>query len=258
MSVSISRITIFPIKSLDGIVVDRAMVLASGALQYDREFALVDEAGKFVNGKRTNDIHKIRSTFDLDRRLVTLNLEGDNHLQIFSLERDRADLEDWFSNYFGFIIKLIQNTTLGFPDDTNSPGPTIISTATLAELTGWFDGLDIAEIRNRFRTNIELDTDISFWEDSLFSTADRVKKFSISTVEFEGINPCQRCIVPTRNTFDGTVYSNFQKIFANKRQETLPDWVEKSRFNHFYRLAVNTRLVKIGNGVIESGDVINY
>lgn len=258
MNISIARLSIFPIKSLDGVAVDRATVLPSGALQHDREFALVDEGGKFVNGKRTSDIHKIRATFDLDHRLVTLNLEGESHLQIFSLERDRHLLEDWFSNYFGFTIKLIQNTILGFPDDTNSPGPTIISTATLAEVASWFDNLDIAEIGNRFRTNIELNADAAFWEDSLFSKTDEVKKFSISTVEFDGINPCQRCVVPTRNSIDGTTYSNFQKIFANKRQETLPDWLERSRFNHFYRLAVNTRLSAIGDSIIRVGDIISF
>ena len=26
--------------------------------------------------------------------------------------------------------------------------------------------------------------------------------------------------------------------------ETLPDWAEKSRFNHFYRLAVNTQVIE--------------
>jgi hypothetical protein len=256
MNISVARISIFPIKSLDGVAVDRATVLTSGALLGDREFALVDGAGKFVNGKRTDAIHRIRSTFELDRRLVTLNLEGKSNYQIFSLDRDLLQLEDWFSNYFGFTIKLIQNKIIGFPDDTESPAPTIIGTSTLATVTSWFSHLNIEETRRRFRTNIELDTDTAFWEDRLFSTKDKGKKFSIGNVEFEGINPCQRCIVPTRHTIDGMADSSFQKIFTNKRRETLPDWVEKSRFNHFYRLAVNTRLASIGDGTIGVGDAI--
>ncbi len=39
-----------------------------------------------------------------------------------------------------------------------------------------------------------------------------------------------------------TVYTNFQKVFIAKRQQTLPAWVASSRFNHFYRLSVNTQL----------------
>jgi uncharacterized protein len=256
MTISVARISIFPIKSLDSVTVDRATVLASGALQGDREFALVDETGKFVNGKRNSSIHRIRSQFDLDRRRVTLNLEGESNPQTFSLDDDRSALEEWFSNYFGFTIKLIQNQILGFPDDTNSPAPTIISTATLAVVTSWFPHLNIEETRNRFRTNIELNAESAFWEDCLFSTANTVKKFSISTVEFEGINPCQRCIVPTRNAIEGKADLDFQKIFSSKRQETLPDWVEKSRFNHFYRLAVNTRLSNCGEAIVRVGDPI--
>lgn len=256
MTISVTKISIFPIKSLDSVTVDRTTVLASGALQGDREFALVDEAGKFVNGKRNSTIHRIRSNFNLDRRIVTLNLEGESNPQTFSLDRDRSQLEDWFSNYFGFTIKLIQNTILGFPDDTKSPAPTIISTATLAAVTSWFPYLNIEETRNRFRTNIELNADAAFWEDCLFSTIDTVKKFSIATVELEGVNPCQRCIVPTRNAIDGEADLNFQKIFNSKRQETLPDWVEKSRFNHFYRLAVNTRLSNLGEAIVQVGDAI--
>jgi uncharacterized protein len=101
-----------------------------------------------------------------------------------------------------------------------------------------------------------LNTDSAFWEDCLFSKTDTVKKFSIATVEFEGINPCQRCIVPTRNAIDGKADLNFQKIFSSKRQETLPDWVEKSRFNHFYRLAVNTRLSNLGEAIVRVGNAI--
>jgi hypothetical protein len=256
MNISVARISIFPIKSLDGVAVDRATVLTSGALLGDREFALVDETGKFVNGKRIDAIHRIRSTFDLDRRFVTLNLEGKSNYQIFSLDRDILQLEDWFSNYFGFTIKIIQNKTVGFPDDIKSPAPTIIGTSTLATVTSWFSHLNIEETRKRFRTNIELDTDTAFWEDRLFSTKDKGRRFSIGNVEFEGINPCQRCIVPTRDAVNGIADSNFQKIFTNKRQETLPKWVEKSRFNHFYRLAVNTRLASIGDSTIRVGDSI--
>ena len=66
--------------------------------------------------------------------------------------------------------------------------------------------------------------------------------FRVGDVQMEGINPCQRCVVPTRDPETGEVDDRFQKIFIQKRQATLPEWVERSRFNHFYRLAVNTRI----------------
>jgi uncharacterized protein YcbX len=37
-----------------------------------------------------------------------------------------------------------------------------------------------------------------------------------------------------------------------KRAATLPDWAARERFNHYYRLAVNTRI-----GVSETGKMIS-
>ena len=34
----------------------------------------------------------------------------------------------------------------------------------------------------------------------------------------------------------------FAKIFGKRRRKGLPPWAEKSRFDHFYRLTVNTRI----------------
>jgi len=76
-------------------------------------------------------------------------------------------------------------------------------------------------------------------------------RFRIGDCLFDGNNPCQRCVVPPRDPFTGINNPEFAKIFARKRQETLPSWAEKSRFNHFYRLSVNT---KVPDG--EAGKVI--
>ncbi len=65
MSAVLGRITIFPIKSLDGVDVLEARVLASGALEHDRQFALIDAEGRFVNGKRTEAVHRVRAEYDL-------------------------------------------------------------------------------------------------------------------------------------------------------------------------------------------------
>ncbi|HEY9655137.1 MAG TPA: MOSC domain-containing protein, partial [Crinalium sp.] len=76
-------------------------------------------------------------------------------------------------------------------------------------------------------------------------------------VHFAGVNPCQRCIVVTRDAITGEPYPYFQKMFVTKRKETLPEWAEASRFNHFYRLAVNTCVVQPQAGaILRVGDTI--
>ncbi|HEY9616984.1 MAG TPA: MOSC N-terminal beta barrel domain-containing protein [Microcoleaceae cyanobacterium] len=238
----LAHIFLYPIKSLDGISVPQATILPSGALQGDREFAIVDHQGKVVNGKRTAAIQQIRACFDLAARTVCLSREGTELKECFHLDDQRSHLETWLSDCLGFTVHLKQNTDVGFPDDLESPGPTIISTATLQTVTNWFPGLTLANVRQRFRTNLELADTAAFWEDQLFGQAGTSVRFQIGEVQFEGINPCQRCIVPTRDPITGQPISNFQTTFIQQRQATLPDWAVPARFNHFYRLAVNTRL----------------
>ena len=123
-----------------------------------------------------------------------------------------------------------------------SPGPTIISTATLEAIASWYPGLDVEEVRLRFRTNIEISGVPAFWEDQLFAEPEDTVNFQMGNVQFMGINPCQRCVVITRDSQTGETDLKFQKTFVTQRQTTLPEWAERSRFNHFYRLAINTRL----------------
>ncbi|MEH2421690.1 MAG: MOSC N-terminal beta barrel domain-containing protein [Nostoc sp.] len=238
----LAKILLYPVKSLDGIEVENARVLASGGLQHDREFAIFDEQGRFVNGKRHPKIHLLRAQFALLNRTISLQIPDGDLEHIFHLDEERQALEAALSDFFEFAVTLGQNCLIGFPDDTHSLGPTVISTATLVEVSSWFPGLSVDEIRRRMRANIEIDGVPPFWEDQLFSKQGDLVSFRVGDVHFFGVNPCQRCIVPTRDSYLGEAYPNFQKIFATKRQATLPNWVTSSPFNHFYRLSVNTQL----------------
>lgn len=236
----VSRLFIYPIKSLDRVEIEQIRVLKNGALKRDREWAIFDQSGRFVNGKRHKKVYGLRSQFDLDTNTVLLRVQGTDRTNEFQL-KERATLENWLREYFGFPVEVKQNLDGGFPDDTVSPGPTVISTATLEAIASWYPGLDVEEVRLRFRSNIEISGVPPFWEDRLFAQAGAVH-FRIGDVRFRGINPCQRCVVVTRNPKTGAAYPNFQKTFIAQRQATLPEWAARARFNHFYRLAINTRL----------------
>ncbi len=248
----VDRLEIFPIKSLDGCHVNQATITSGGALEFDRRWALVDVQGNFVNAKRFAKIHTIRSNFDLVTLQLDLSAPG---MPNVCAAIDDPTLSDWFSKYFEKPIQIRENTIIGFPDDTASPGPTIISTATLQAIASWYPNLSVPEIRRRLRTNIEITGVPAFWEDRLFTN--NPQDFSIGNVPFQGINPCQRCIVPTRNATTGSIDSGFQKTFGERRAATLPGEVDRSRFNHFYRAAVNTRLPASAIGqTIQVGDSI--
>lgn len=238
----LAKIILYPIKSLDGVKVEQAKILASGALELDREFAIFDAQGKFVNGKRNSKIHLIRSKFDILNRTISLQTPQHESPQILHLDVEQEEIGASLSVFLGFAVTLGKNTVLGFPDDLNSPGPTVISTATLTEVASWFSDLNVDQMRRRIRANIEIGGVPAFWEDQLFNQQGDTVSLQVGDVSLFGVNPCQRCIVPIRHPDSGETYPNFQKIFVQQRQATLPDWVDSSYFNHFYRLGVNTRL----------------
>jgi uncharacterized protein len=247
----LARILVYPIKSFDGVAVETANVLRSGALEYDRRFALVDAQGKFFNAKRSPRLHLPRSQFDLAAQTVTITVAGQS--TTYHLLHDQRAIAAWASHFFQVPLRLEENAHGGFPDDTEAPGPTVVSTATLEQVARWFPELSVEEVRRRFRANLEIGGVDPFWEDRLYGQAGELVTFLIGEMCFAGTNPCQRCAVPPRDPETGDVYENFVSLFQRFRQESLPPWATRARFDHFYRLAVNTRLLTGGGGRVAVG-----
>jgi len=251
------RIRLYPFKALDPVDVPVADVLPSGALKHDRAFALVDADGKFVNGKRVPAVHGLRATYSDDLLVMTLSAPqrgdlGSNRSRLDSTAF--ATLEAWLDEYFEFPVRVQRDVVRGFPDDGDAPGPTVISTATLETVAAWFPGLSVESVRLRFRANLEIGGVPAFWEDRLFGAEKGADVgFRIGATRFFGTNPCQRCIVPTRDAVSGDQWPAFQKVFMERRKESLPAWAVAGRFNHFYRLALNTRAEA---GVVRVGDAV--
>jgi uncharacterized protein YcbX len=255
LKMQIDRIYIFPIKSLDGISVESARFTSGGILENDRVFAIYDLEGKVVNGKRTARVHDLRSEFDPQIQKVRLWQKIESPVQ-FQLD-DPAPIEKWLSDYFGFAVLLRHEREKGFPDDREAFGPTIVSENSLREVQSWYPGLTFESVRRRFRTNLELAGDKPFCEDRLFGAPGELKPFQIGEVNFFGHNPCQRCVVPTRDPDSGEGVPSFQKNFMEQRKKLLPEWSNQLRFNHFYRFAINTSVPLTEAGKqLRIGDIV--
>ncbi|MFS8117110.1 MAG: MOSC domain-containing protein [Microcoleus sp.] len=253
----VASIHIYPVKSLDGIAVSQATILASGALEGDRSLAICNEAGEFVNTKRNSGVHFLRLSFDIKQRIAGLKIQDTEQEIFFHIDRERPEIESWLSNYFGFPVKLIENLLTGFPNDIAAPGPSIISTATIAEVASWFPRVCVNEMRHRLRANIEIGDVPAFWEDKLFPEADEIVRFQIGTVIFEGINPGQPCMLSTRNYAAKEAYSSFQKVLTANQNQSIPDLVKRGDLNHLNRLLVNTRVPHPRAGkIIHIGDEV--
>jgi uncharacterized protein YcbX len=252
----LSRILVYPIKSLDGVAVKEARITAGGILAFDRIYAIVDQTGAYVNGKRTPRVQLLRTAFDGRFQEACFWQTGDLTSSQFSLA-EPAPLNHWLSDFFGFDVKLISEPTSGFPDDRKAFGPTVTSESSLRTVTDWFPEMDIESARRRFRSNLEITGVPPFWEDRLFGAADELKPFQIGEVCFLGHNPCQRCVVPTREPNRGDTLPNFQKSFMELRRKNLPAWSNPDRFNHYYRFAINTSVTPSETGkIVRVGDPI--
>lgn len=236
----LTRITIYPIKALDGYEVESAELMPTGPIDGDRRWAIVDPMRQFVNGKRTPAIHLIRAAFEQNGAVVTLQHPT---LESASFELpaavDRAG--EWLSEAIGRKCMLIENQAIGFPDDADASGPTLVSASSLERVAEWF-GLELDEVRRRFRTNLEINAAEPFWEDRLVATDIGPTTFALGYVLLRGRTPCQRCVVPSRNSQTGEAVSGFAKAFSAHRQAELPAWAPADAFNHFYRLTLNTSL----------------
>jgi len=257
----LANIRLHPIKALDPVSVNEAPIGPGGGLEFDRAWALFSADGQSVNGKRTAAIHLIRAVFAPDVSSVTLSVPGDKReipTKTFSFPRDTEAASKWFSNFFEQPIT-VRHSPEGFPDDNIANGPTIVSSASLQAVCDLFNGMDLDEARRRFRTTLEIDGVPAFWEDQLFGEEERsAVRFRIGEVNFEGSNPCARCPVPPRDPRTGEIIPGFQKIFSDYRRSHIPAWTPEARFDHYYRLATNTRvasseagkLLRVGEALI--------
>lgn len=185
----------------------------------------------------------LQATYDLSTGEVAIG--G----QAFSLQREGAAIAARCAEILGAPCMWTENTDTGFPDDVESPGPTLVTEASIAAVAGWF-GFDLEATRRRFRTNIEIGGTEAFWEDHFYG-----RVVSVGGVLVESVNPCARCAVPSRDAVTGEVTAGFQKRFAELRRAQLPAGASNGLFDHYYRFTVNTRIAATQAGkAIRVGD----
>ncbi|MDA0205858.1 MAG: MOSC N-terminal beta barrel domain-containing protein [Acidobacteria bacterium] len=77
-SARLTRIRIYPIKSLDGVDIDRVAFNGLGGLSGDREYQIIDELGRVLNAKRAGEvITRIRARYGSNGRVMSLQ-RGDS------------------------------------------------------------------------------------------------------------------------------------------------------------------------------------
>lgn len=234
----LERLRIYPVKGLDGIDIDAIDVREGGTLNGDREFALLDADGDPINGKRTAAVHDLDTEYNpKSGELVVEARTGETERFCLPDDRDRA--ASWLGSFFGHDLSMERNTERGFVDRPDM-GPSVLSTATLEAVASWFDGLTLDGVRRRLRANIEVSGVPAFWEDQFVGKD--APDFEIDGVRVEGVTPCGRCVVPSRDPDTGEAIAEFRERFVEKRAETFPAFADADAFDHHYSVMILTRV----------------
>lgn len=236
----LSKIFVYPIKSLPGIDLSQATISAGGCLSNDRRWAISDSNGGLLSAKKNRCLFGITPSYNLEAEKVCFEDEKGG-IEGFQLD-DVGALSAYLSDILSQPVRLIEDKQQGFPDDLNAAGPTVVATESLQQVASWYPGLSLDEIRARFRINLEVSHAPAFWEDQLFSADGEIKTLFIGSVAIQAINPCARCSVPMKNPKSGKSYAGFYQTFISQREKTRPNWTDPACFDHWYRLSVNTRI----------------
>jgi uncharacterized protein YcbX len=215
MSLILSQINIYPIKSLGGISLPSSVVEERG-LQYDRRWMLVDDNHQFLTQRKLAKMALLKvallkegllvSTVGMPDLVVPFMCQTNDTIYVTVWEDTchgivvSPQANEWFSDALQLSCKLVF-----MPDTSIRPVDTryalndefvsfadaypflLIGEASLADLNG---RLDTPLPMNRFRPNLVVSTTTPFEEDTW-------KAIRIGDTEFYLVKPCARCVVTT-------------------------------------------------------------
>jgi len=251
----VESVWVYPIKGLDAVEVETNRLTGAGTLAGDRRYALVGSNGATHNGKQIETLHEISASYDLETERLTLSVDDRAETCQFDLTDERDVASEWFSEFVGEPLELRRRDPPSFVDRPDL-GPSVISTGTLEEMASWFEGMTPESARRRLRPNVEIGGVPAFWEDQFLG--EDAPAFEIGGVPFEGEEACARCVVPSRDPETGEPIEGFRKRFIERREATLPEWIDEGALKHFYTVMLITSVPDAGRGeTIRVGDPVS-
>lgn len=237
----LNRIAIYPIKSLDPIEL-QAVEVGVRSLLHDREFAMVAENGRALNGKRSGLVCTLRAEFDIENQTVSFSLRDSNTQHTFSLVDETRPIGEYLSEFFGERVVIVRNTHGRLMDIPDVSSVTLVSEASLQSLRGEFSEHTLYNLRLRFRANLELAGVDAFWEETLIGPPGSGTRFRIGEVEMIAVSPRARCNVPPRDPQTGIPDKEFMRRMVKNRKISLPAESHIPEFGSLYHLTINTFL----------------
>ena len=211
----LSGIYIYPIKSASGMALEASQVGKRG-FQYDRQWMLVDERGKFLTQRQFPRMALIKVQLEGDYLVIDAPQRQSLYVPLHLDNQERISVEvwgdvceaiplgeevaQWFSEFLEISCQLVympesslrpvnsqyasQNEQVSFADAFPF---LLISEASLQDLN---ERLDEPVPMNRFRPNLVVSGCEPFAEDTWNS-------IRIGSIPFRVVKPCDRCAITT-------------------------------------------------------------
>ncbi|MEK7251316.1 MAG: MOSC N-terminal beta barrel domain-containing protein [Bacteroidota bacterium] len=262
MSVALSDINIYPIKSCKGFSAESWELEARG-FRYDRRWMLVDNEGMFLTQRdfprltlvsvQVKSDHLRVEAPNMEPLFVPFKLESKKHIPVVVWEDGveavsvSKEAANWFSEFLGFSCKLVAMTERSLrPVDKNYSVNNdivsfadafpllLISEASLADLNS---RLEVVIPMKRFRPNLVVKGCEPFAEDSW-------KEIMIGDVALHVVKPCARCTITTVDPETG-----------EKGQEPLRTLATYRTVDN--KVMFGQNVLHANNGTLRVGDEVN-
>ena len=216
MTIKVSQLLYYPVKSLKGVSVDKLEVDGFGP-KWDRRFMLVDEKGRFITQRQCPVMNQVSAWVE-DEKLIIKFQSQQKSIDLNDIERFEqfTQVKVWddtvharminheLNHWLSHVLK--RNVNLCFMDENthrqvdlaySKPGDRasfadgfpflIISEASVNFLS---DKLSHQLSIERFRPNIVVSGCDPFAEDQW-------TQVEINGIAFDIVKPCSRCVIPT-------------------------------------------------------------
>lgn len=227
MTITVTEINIYPVKSLGGVSIDSGESTSRG-LQHDRRFMLVDENHEFLTQREHPQMATIRTALDGHDLVLSSPFEDSitvplqprllptRTVKVWSsrvhAHTVSAEADTWLSDYLGIDARLVympEATARRVSPDYAKNGEVvsfadgypvmITSEESLAELNSRIVAVGGKPVTmDRFRANIVVKGGKAFAEDTW-------RDFAIGSSVFRGVKPCTRCQITTTDQATGEV-----------------------------------------------------
>jgi uncharacterized protein len=259
---TISRLYIYPVKSLGGVSLQQSKVTRYG-LEHDRRWMLIDAQNRFMTQLQYPAMSQfavqisdggLHVTHLANQQVFTIPYQPQTNstVQVQVWDDDctgtfvSAQADAWFSKQLDMPCRLVYMTD----DSIRTVNQKYADPQHITSFTDGYPTLMISEasVRDlntrlqypveviRFRPNVVIDDVEPYFED-------RLREFRIGDIQFRGVKPCPRCIMINLNPQTAQTHPEPLKVLAGYRKQD-------------NRIMMGQNLVHNGLGIIKVGNTL--